>query len=110
MNHSTTNTRPTDLAVIGLSGRFPGAPDLDTFWHNLCQGQETITFFTDEELAQAGIPADLLHHPRYVKAKAVLEQIELFDANFFGFSPRECATPPFFGNSLARPGTRRLWQ
>ncbi len=68
-----------EVAVVGLSGRFPGARNVDEFWARLCEGGESITFFSDGD-------------PDYVKAEAVLEDIELFDASFFGFTPREAMT------------------
>jgi amino acid adenylation domain-containing protein len=77
------------IAIIGMAGRFPGARNLEEFMHNLEAGLESITFFTDEELIAAGIEPDLLQNPNYVKANGVLDDIEMFDANFFGFTPRE---------------------
>jgi acyl transferase domain-containing protein len=74
------------IAVVGLAGRFPGAPDLDVFWDNLKKGVESITRFSPEEL---DAPAALLHDPRYVKARAILPDVDLFDADFFGIHPRE---------------------
>jgi polyketide synthase PksJ len=79
----------TDIAVIGLAGRFPGAPTLDAFWHNLCAGVEAISFFTDEEIKAAGVDLETLHHPHYVRAGGVLDEVEWFDAAFFGYTPRE---------------------
>ncbi|MEH2349576.1 MAG: SDR family NAD(P)-dependent oxidoreductase [Nostoc sp.] len=79
----------SEIAIIGLSGRFPGAKDIDEFWDNLQNGVESISFFTDEELLSAGISSSILNDPNYVKAQAVLEDAELFDAEFFGFNPRE---------------------
>jgi len=79
----------TRVAIIGMGGRFPGARDVDEFWRNLCAGVESITRFTDDELAAAGVSADELSDPSYVKAGAVLDGIELFDADFFGMTPRE---------------------
>lgn len=78
-----------DVAVIGMSGRFPGAKDLSQFWKNLCDGKEGISFFTEEELRSAGIPEAALKDPSYVKAAGILEQAGHFDASFFGYSPRE---------------------
>ncbi len=78
-----------DLAVIGMSGRFPGAGSVSAFWENLCAGRETISFFTDEELLAAGADPEVLCDPSYVKARPILEDIELFDAELFGYSPRE---------------------
>jgi amino acid adenylation domain-containing protein len=79
----------TDIAIIGMSGRFPRAGDLDAFWQNLRAGVEAVSFFSDQELAAAGVEATALHSNRYVRAKAFLEGIDLFDAAFFGYSPRE---------------------
>jgi acyl transferase domain-containing protein/thioesterase domain-containing protein/acyl carrier protein len=78
-----------EIAIIGMSGRFPGARDIDEFWQNLREGRESITFFSDEALAFSDIDPAVLNDSRYVKARGVLEGAELFDASFFGFSPRE---------------------
>ncbi|BAZ20917.1 beta-ketoacyl synthase [Kalymmatonema gypsitolerans NIES-4073] len=78
-----------EIAIIGMAGRFPGANKVDSFWQNLRDGVESISFFTDEELVSAGVNRALLNDPSYVKASGVLEDIELFDASFFSFSPRE---------------------
>ncbi|MEO1127171.1 MAG: type I polyketide synthase, partial [Cyanobacteria bacterium J06639_16] len=72
-----------------MAGRFPGAKGIDQFWQNLCEGVESISFFTDEELVAAGADSALLNDSSYVKAGAVLDDIERFDARFFGFSARE---------------------
>ncbi len=80
---------PDEVAIIGMSGRFPGARNIKEFWHNLQHGVESISFFTDEELEASGVDASVLRHPNYVKAKAILEDIDLLDASFFGFNPRE---------------------
>lgn len=80
-----------EIAVIGMAGRFPGAKNLEQFWQNLCDGVESINFFTDEELLARGGDARLLDDPNYVKAEAVLDDIEMFDASFFGYTPREAS-------------------
>ncbi|AJC52677.1 Beta-ketoacyl synthase [Streptomyces sp. 769] len=77
------------IAVIGMAGRFPGADDVDAFWANLEHGREGITRFSDEELADSGVAPALLRQDDYVKAKGVLDGADLFDAGFFGYSPRE---------------------
>jgi amino acid adenylation domain-containing protein len=79
----------TDIAVIGLAGRFPGAPDVRHLWLNLVAGREGITFFAAEELIAAGIDPELVARPDYVRAKGVLGGVDLFDAAFFGLNPRE---------------------
>lgn len=80
-----------DIAIIGLAGRFPGAADLEQFWRNLAQGVESITFFGDEVLRAAGVAPELLSQPTYVKANAVIDAADSFDAHFFNISPREAS-------------------
>jgi amino acid adenylation domain-containing protein len=77
------------VAVIGMAGRFPGATNVDQFWRNLCDGVESISVFSDQELLAAGVDPALLTNPDYVKARGVLPDADLFDAAFFGFQPRE---------------------
>ena len=79
----------TGIAIIGMSGRFPGAPDLETFWRNLRDGVESISFFSPAELAASGVPAELIADPAYVPARGILDDPEGFDAPLFGFSPGE---------------------
>jgi len=79
----------SEIAIIGLTGRFPGAKNIDEFWENLQNGVESISFFSDEELLSSGISSSIFNDPYYVKARALLEDPELFDAAFFGFNPRE---------------------
>ncbi|GAB1539414.1 beta-ketoacyl synthase N-terminal-like domain-containing protein [Scytonema sp. NUACC21] len=96
MNHSVTFSQTgLEIAIVGMVGRFPGANNLEEFWQNLQNGVESIEFFSDEELKSAGIDLDKVNDPNYVKAGSVLEDIELFDASFFGFNPREaeCIDP-----------------
>ena len=34
------------IAIIGMAGRFPGAPSVEQLWSNLCEGRESVSFFT----------------------------------------------------------------
>ncbi len=79
-----------EIAVIGMSGRFPGARNIDEFWENLKNGVESLRFYSDEELLKAGVDQVLLENPDYVKSGGgELEDVEYFDALFFGYSPSE---------------------
>ena len=78
-----------DIAIISAAGRFPGAADINMFWKNIKNGVESITFFTDEELRKANIDPGIYSDSNYVRAAAIIEDIEMFDAEFFGFNPRE---------------------
>jgi malonyl CoA-acyl carrier protein transacylase len=79
----------SDIAVIGMSCRFPGANNINEFWQNLCNGVESISFFSDEEIIKAGVDPALVKNPNYVKAKPILSDVESFDAGFFGYSAKE---------------------
>lgn len=92
---TSSNPNPrngSEIAVIGMAGRFPGAKNIDEYWRNLQKGAETVSFFTDRELEAAGVDPALLKNPHYVKARGIVEGIELFDASFFGLTPREAET------------------
>ncbi|HEX6899308.1 MAG TPA: SDR family NAD(P)-dependent oxidoreductase [Thermoanaerobaculia bacterium] len=79
----------SEVAVIGMAGRFPGAPTIERFWENLKNGVESIRFFTDEELLAAGVSPAQVNSPNYVKASPVLDNIDGFDASLFGIPPHE---------------------
>src|SRR5436309_3378802 len=79
----------TDVAIIGMAGRFPGAEDVGELWRNLCDGVESVQPLADDELLAAGADPTLLSHPNLVKAIAMPHGIDRFDATFFGFNHRE---------------------
>ena len=81
--------RDRDVAVVGMAGRFPGAPDLAAFWRLVAEGREAVTLLGDDELRAAGVPDELIAHPDYVKAASPLAGVEDFDAGFFGYTARE---------------------
>ncbi len=76
------------IAIISMICRFPGIRNAEEFWQNLRDGKEIISRYTDEELLSDGVKPSLLENTAYVKVSALLEDIDLFDAEFFGFSPR----------------------
>src|SRR6185436_7963768 len=84
-----SSNSPNGIAIIGMAGRFPGAGDVERFWHNLVAGVESVTFFSETELRAAGVEPALLADPAYVRARAVIDGAEIFDAGLFGLSPRE---------------------
>jgi len=81
----------TDIAVVGMGCRLPGAPDLDSFWRMLRDGRDARRELTDENLRQLGVPEEVLSDPEFVKAAMLLDGIDQFDAGFFGFSPRDAS-------------------
>jgi acyl transferase domain-containing protein/thioesterase domain-containing protein/acyl carrier protein len=79
------------IAVVGMAGRFPGAPDVNTYWRNLRDGLEALTPYDEVALRQAGVDEKAIRSAQYVKAGMPLAGMEDFDAAFFGFSPRDAA-------------------
>ena len=77
------------IAIIGLSGAFPGADTPQEHWDNIINEKECIHFFTNEELLREGVDEETLNNPKYVKAAPILNNIYRFDSEFFGYSPRE---------------------
>lgn len=77
------------VAIIGMAGRFPGASTINEFWENLRNGKECITFFTKDEARASGVDEELLNDPNYVFAGGLLDNVESFDARFFGINPRD---------------------
>lgn len=81
--------RTEDIAIIGMACRFPGAENLAEFWQNLCQGVESVSVFSDAELLESGEDPEVFTQSNYVRARAILADVETFDAAFFGVPPRE---------------------
>jgi len=77
------------IAITGMAGRFPGASDIDSFWKNLVGNVESIKFRTEEELSPKNISSATFANPHFVRASATLDGPELFDANYFNYSPLE---------------------
>jgi yersiniabactin nonribosomal peptide/polyketide synthase len=77
------------IAVIGLAGRFPGAPDVEAFWRSLTDGRGVSRPFTPEELDAAEVSLAARAAPNFVGAGAFLEGCEQFDAALFGYSRAE---------------------
>jgi len=89
MNHPNDLYNGSEIAIVGISCRFPGAKNPEEFWRNLQDGVESISFLSDEELEPSNLDPVDFNDPNYVKAASVLDDVESFDASFFGFSPRE---------------------
>lgn len=79
----------TSIAIIGLAGRFPKAPDPRAFWRLLRDGGDGITRFSPEELLAAGVPPATIRDPAYVRARGILSEDDGFDAALFGMGAHE---------------------
>ncbi|MET0383372.1 MAG: SDR family NAD(P)-dependent oxidoreductase [Burkholderiaceae bacterium] len=78
-----------DIAVVGMTGLFPGANSVEEFWKNILAGKESISFFSPEELAAAGVSQKRMVDGRFVAARGRIGGVQDFDAGFFGYAPRE---------------------
>lgn len=77
------------IAIIGMSGRFPGARNVDEYWTNILEGRESVRSLSDDELLAAGVPEATLRDPSYIRSGAILDNPTGFDARFFGYTPKE---------------------
>ena len=84
---SSSAEEQKDVAIIGLSGRFPGADSIDELWSLLKEGRETTRFFSDDEL-DPSVPQELRNNPDYVKARGIVNHVKSFDPAFFGITPK----------------------
>jgi acyl transferase domain-containing protein len=92
MSHETVSEfREIDLAIVGLSCRVPGANTPDAFWDNVLGGVESIVDVDPTTLRARGVDEETLLHPRYVARTACMDDVEGFDAGFFGFSAVDAA-------------------
>jgi len=80
-----------EVAIIGMSGRFPGANSITQLWENLKEGRESITFFNNSFLREKGVPEKLILDDQFVKAAGHLDHISYFDTAFFNYSPQEAS-------------------
>ncbi len=79
------------IAIIGMAARLPSVNNIREYWQLLRDGTEAIRDLSDAELFAAGVSPELLSHPQYVKRGAVMNDVAGFDAEFFGFNPKEAA-------------------
>lgn len=86
-----TNIPDSAIAVVGMGLRFPGASTPEQFWNNLRSGVRSISDYDDAQLLAAGVSPGKRNDPNYVRSGASLSDVDLFDAEFFGFSPKEAA-------------------
>jgi acyl transferase domain-containing protein len=93
LNDSPLSDEAADhIAVVGVAGRFPESPNIETFWDNVRHGRDCLHTFTDDELDALGIPASRYNQPNFVRRGTRLPNMDAFDAAFFGLTPREAAT------------------
>ena len=68
--------KSNDIAIIGMSGRFPGAENIKEFMNNLINGKDSVK-------------RNMTKSTGFVSVGGLLKDIDLFDASFFNISPRE---------------------
>lgn len=85
------NISDFDIAVVGMQCRFPGANNTNEFWENLKNGVESVVSLSEEEILNSGVHREMINQDNYVKAGSYIEDYDLFDAEFFGYSAKEAA-------------------
>lgn len=77
------------VAVVGFGCRYPDANNPQEFWSNLVAEKKSFTEFSNEQLLAAGVQPATFNNPNYVRIRGVVEGADLFDAEFFNFTPKE---------------------
>ena len=83
---------PYAIAIVGMACRFPGAPDLAAFWRLLETGADMVTDGRRDAGSWQGVAGDPEGVDHVVRRGAFLEDIDKFDARFFGIPPIEART------------------
>jgi len=82
----------TEIAIIGMAGKFPGAKDINEFWDNLCNSKEAVTWFEKTEDTR------FENDDNFIPAAFLVDDVDAFDAKFFSISAREAdITDPLHG-------------
>src|SRR6516162_2092173 len=90
MEDRTNSTAPEGIAIVGMSGRFPGANSVQQLWHNLMQGVDSVSRFGEDELEYSVATKEAIEQgQKFIRARGVLEGVDMFDAEFFGMYPKE---------------------
>lgn len=79
------------IAIVGMSGRFPGAPDVDQFWERVSNGDDCLVDLDPALLIEAGLPPAVVNDPNYVPRAGMLDGVGRFDAEFFGIGSRDAS-------------------
>ena len=83
------NQNGLEIAVIGLAGRFPSGDTINDFWKSLETGLELVSAFVDTQKPSLDDDTNSSPQPKIARVGAVLNDVDQFDAAFFGFNPRE---------------------
>ncbi|HEV7516876.1 MAG TPA: type I polyketide synthase, partial [Thermoanaerobaculia bacterium] len=86
---TTSEQNGSEIAIVGMACRFPGAPSVRQFWRNLVDGVESLSLVSDDDLRRAGVDPAVYRRPDYVRAASVIDGVELWDAAFFGYTRLE---------------------
>ncbi len=81
----------TDIAIVGMAGRFPGAPDVDALWERVASGDDCLVDLDRDRLIAAGLPAAVVDDDHYVARTGLLDGVDRFDPAFFGIGARDAA-------------------
>ncbi len=81
----------SEVAIVGVAARFPGASSISEYWSLLRDGREALRTYSDAELRDVGIPYELRANPAFVPVHGAIDNLSAFDAEFFGLSPQDAA-------------------
>ena len=95
-SHEPMHRRPPQaeaIAIIGMSGRLPGSPDLTAFWQHLAAGHDLVSEIPGERWDWRSYDGDPFVEANKTKSRwgGFIADVDKFDAGFFKISPHEAA-------------------
>src|SRR5687768_2680324 len=84
-----TSSLESEIAIVGMAGRFPGSPSVDDLWLRVRDGDDCLEDLTADDLRASGVDESVLSSSDYVRRSGVLEGVDCFDAGFFGIGARD---------------------
>lgn len=87
----TPNSLTEDIAIIGLSGIYPQAKDINQFWENLVVGRDCVGEVPIERWNYKDYPVNVGGEKKYFKHGGFIDDIDKFDTLFFNISPHDAA-------------------
>ncbi|TML18436.1 MAG: type I polyketide synthase, partial [Actinobacteria bacterium] len=81
----------TEIAIVGMAGRFPGAADVDAFWERIARGDDCLDDLSEADLVARNVAPSTRQDPHYVRRSGIVDDVDRFDAGFFGIGARDAS-------------------
>lgn len=87
--HVSPSPLEDQIAIVGMACRFPGAPDLSSYWRHLKAGTDLVTDGRRDPGPWSGVIGDPAAEESAYRRGGFVDELDMFDAGFFGIRPIE---------------------